>query len=119
MSALKKSDTVFEKVRNDILIQIATERLNPTDKLSSIRETAEKCGCCKATAQMILNSLCEEGILYKVPGDGYFVAMNVQEKAMELCFGKMDNALSNYIEQGHKLGLTNDALIERLRNSLS
>lgn len=68
------SDTLYNKVRNEILKLIIERQIGPNELLPSEGEIAELCGVSKMTSKLALNSLADEQILYRIPRRGSFLA---------------------------------------------
>ncbi len=68
------SDTLYNRVRNEILKMIVERQLSTNELLPSEGEIAKKCGVSKMTSKLALNSLAEEHIIYRIPRKGSFLA---------------------------------------------
>ena len=68
------SDTLYNKVRNEILKLIIERQIGSNELLPSEGEIAELCGVSKMTSKLALNSLAEEKIIYRIPRRGSFLA---------------------------------------------
>jgi GntR family transcriptional regulator, arabinose operon transcriptional repressor len=67
-------DTLYNKVRNEILKMIIERQIGSNELLPSEGEIAELCGVSKMTSKLALNSLAEEHIIYRIPRRGSFLA---------------------------------------------
>lgn len=67
-------DTLYNRVRNEILKMIIERRIGSNEMLPSEGEIAELCGVSKMTSKLALNSLAEEHIIYRIPRRGSFLA---------------------------------------------
>ncbi len=68
------SDTLYNKVRNEILKIIIERQIGSNELLPSEGEIAELCNVSKMTSKLALNSLAEEHIIYRIPRRGSFLA---------------------------------------------
>jgi DNA-binding LacI/PurR family transcriptional regulator len=68
------SDTLYNKVRNEILKLIIERQIGSNELLPSEGEIAELCGVSKMTSKLALNSLADEQIIYRIPRRGSFLA---------------------------------------------
>jgi DNA-binding LacI/PurR family transcriptional regulator len=68
------SDTLYKRVRNEILKLIIERQIGSNELLPSEGEIAELCGVSKMTSKLALNSLAEEQIIYRIPRRGSFLA---------------------------------------------
>lgn len=68
------SDTLYNRVRNEILKMIIERHIGANEILPSEGEIAEQCGVSKMTSKLALNSLVEDGIVYRIPRRGSFLA---------------------------------------------
>jgi DNA-binding LacI/PurR family transcriptional regulator len=68
------SDTLYNRVRNEILKLIIERQIGSNELLPSEGEIAELCGVSKMTSKLALNSLAEEQIIYRIPRRGSFLA---------------------------------------------
>jgi GntR family transcriptional regulator, arabinose operon transcriptional repressor len=69
----KIQDTLYNRVRNEILKLIIEKNIGPNELLPSEGEIAELCGVSKMTSKLALNSLVEEGLVYRIPRRGSFL----------------------------------------------
>ncbi len=70
-------DTLYNRVRNEILKLIIERQIGTNELLPSEGEIAEKCGVSKMTSKLALNSLAEEHIIYRIPRRGSFLSADV------------------------------------------
>ena len=68
------SDTLYNRVRNEILKLIIERQIGSNELLPSEGEIAELCGVSKMTSKLALNSLADEQIIYRIPRRGSFLA---------------------------------------------
>lgn len=87
------SDTLYNKVRNEILKLIIERQIGSNELLPSEGEIAELCGVSKMTSKLALNSLAEEKIIYRIPRRGSFLADVDLNKIRSMVDG---NSVSTY-----------------------
>ncbi|MDF2484361.1 MAG: hypothetical protein K0R46_529 [Herbinix sp.] len=87
------SDTLYNKVRNEILKLIIERQIGSNELLPSEGEIAELCGVSKMTSKLALNSLADEHILYRIPRRGSFLADVDLNKIRNMVDA---NSVSNY-----------------------
>ncbi len=68
------SDTLYNRVRNEILKMIIEKQISSNELLPSEGEIAKQCGVSKMTSKLALNTLAEEHIIYRIPRRGSFLA---------------------------------------------
>ncbi|MDF2941909.1 MAG: hypothetical protein K0S01_767 [Herbinix sp.] len=66
-------DTLYIRVRNEILKMIIERNIGANELLPSEGEIAELCGVSKMTSKLALNSLVDEQIVYRIPRRGSFL----------------------------------------------
>ena len=69
----KIQDTLYNRVRNEILKIIIEKNIKPNELLPSEGDLAELCGVSKMTSKLALNSLVKEGLVYRIPRRGSFL----------------------------------------------
>jgi DNA-binding LacI/PurR family transcriptional regulator len=87
------SDTLYNRVRNEILKLIIERQIGTNELLPSEGEIAELCGVSKMTSKLALNSLAEEQIIYRIPRRGSFLADVDLNKIRSMVDA---NSVSNY-----------------------
>lgn len=117
----KHPSTIWEPIKNEIVAMIIKGVLGKGDKVTSIAETAEKFNCGKSTAQKVLDSLCEENVLCKIHGKGYYVSNTIEDKMEEIeknYMEELDDAMLRYISKAQKIGLSNEEIVKRVKERL-
>lgn len=118
--AYKHPSTIWEQIKNEIVVLIINGTLQSGEKVMSIAETAKTFNCGKSTAQKVLDSLTQDNILYKEHGVGYFVVNDpdIQTKLEKAYMVEMKNTLDKYLEMARKIKLDDKEIIERIKLSL-
>lgn len=112
--------TVWEFMKYEILAMIINGEITNGDKVTSISETAQKFKCGKSTAQKVLDNLCQENILYKVHGKGYYVGdINSSiENIKKTYMNGLDNYLLTYISMAQKIGWSKEEIVMKVKEML-
>jgi len=117
----KHPSTIWEPIKTEIVAMIIKGILQRGDKITSIAETAEKFNCSKSTAQKVLDALCEENILSKIHGKGYYVSYDIAERmdALEESYmSELDEILIRYISRANKIGMGKDEILRNVQDKL-
>lgn len=117
----KHPSTIWEQIKEEIIAMIITGELRNGDKVTSIAETAGKYKCGKSTAQKVLENLCEEGVLYKLHGKGFYVGGDNEKMREELekeYRDEMNKILLKYISKSKKIGMTNEEIMDEVESML-
>lgn len=69
-----KFDTLYNWIYNEILKMIVSGQIKVNEQLPSEGELAERFGVSKMTSKLALNAVVDEGIIYRVPRKGSFLA---------------------------------------------
>ena len=107
-------------MKYEILAMIINGEITNGDKVTSISETAQKFKCGKSTAQKVLDNLCQENILYKVHGKGYYVGdINSSiENIKKTYMNGLDNYLLTYISMAQKIGWSKEEIVMKVKEML-
>lgn len=117
----KHPSTIWEPIKTEIVAMILKGVLQRGDKITSIAETADKFNCSKSTAQKVLDALCEEKVLSKIHGKGYYVCYDIGER-MDLLeenyMSEMDEILMRYISKAQKIGWGKDEILKKVQDKI-
>lgn len=111
-------DPIYLQIKNQIKAQILSGQLKEGDKLPSIRFLAKEVRVSMITAKRAFDELEKEGFIDSVQGKGNFVAAQNKKLIQEEYLKRIENKLLEIIEIAQFADLTNDELIEMLRNYL-
>lgn len=116
----KHPSSIWEQIKEDILALIICGKIAPGDKAPSIAEVTEKCNCSKTTAQKALESLCEEEILYLIPGRGFFVnsTKDIKNKIEDEYKESMEKTLQRFITMGKQIKMSDDEILKQVEKYL-
>ena len=117
----KHPSTIWDPINTEIVARIIKGILQRGDKITSIAETADKFNCSKSTAQKVLDSLCDENILSKIHGKGYYVNYDIAERmdALEESYmSELEEILNRYISRAKKIGMGKDEILRMVQNNL-
>jgi len=78
---------LFKQLRDVVLQMIEEGKYKPGDLLPSERELAEEYGISRVTVRQALNSLVQDGIIFKKQGKGNFVATKRIETKLDSLLG--------------------------------
>ncbi|WP_298825601.1 GntR family transcriptional regulator [uncultured Planococcus sp.] len=117
-NAFDSSKPIFLQVRELIEDQIVNDQLKEGDQAPSTNQLVSFYKINHATVSKGINQLVEEGILYKKRGIGMFVA----EGAKQTLVGQrkeafVDNYVRSLVQEAEKLGITQDEIIELIKNT--
>ncbi|MCI5698701.1 MAG: GntR family transcriptional regulator [Clostridiales bacterium] len=111
-------DPIYLQIKNQIKAQILSGQLKEGDKLPSIRFLAKEVRVSMITAKRAFDELEKEGFIDSVQGKGNFVAAQNKKLIQEEYLKRIESKLLEIIEIAQFADLTNDELIEMLRNYL-
>ncbi len=116
----KHPHTIWEQIREEIIVLIICGELRIGEKAPSLTEVTEKYHCGRTTAQKVMESLCESDILEVIPGKGFFVkkTRNLKDILEKEYRETMEDTLKKYIVMGKHIGMTDEELIQQLLTSL-
>lgn len=117
-NAFDSTKPIFLQVRKLIEDQIVNDQLKEGDQAPSTNQLVSFYKINHATVSKGINQLVEEGILYKKRGIGMFVA----EGAKQTLVGQrkeafVDNYVRNLVQEAKKLGITQEEIIELIKNT--
>ena len=105
---------IYEQIADQIKEQIMTGALAAGDALPSMRLLARELRISVITTKRAYEELERDGFLENVPGKGCFVAPQNQELLREARLRKVEDALSQAVDEARKGGLSLEDLQEML-----
>lgn len=105
---------VYEQIKQGIKLLVISGYLEPEDQLPPIRELATQLKVNANTIVKVYYQLDVEGYIYSMPGSGYFVRPDREERKDEKLH-LLEQITDEYISKGLKLGYSLEDMIERLR----
>lgn len=109
---LNPGTNIWYRVKRDIELKIITGEYTTGERIPTIVELMEQYHIGKATAQKVINSLYDEGIIIKKVGMGCFVKPFVKE----MLFAKHKNQLAGQImsavEEASLMGLDKNYVVK-------
>ena len=105
---------IYEQIADQIRAQILSGALKAGDALPSMRLLARDLRISVITTKRAYEELERDGFLENVPGKGCFVAPQNQELLREARLRKVEDALSQAVEEARKGGLSLEELQEML-----
>ncbi len=105
---------IAERIENDILRDIILEE----EKVLSTNEFARMLAINPATAAKGINTLVDQGILYKKRGIGMFVATGAKEMILNRRRGEfLESYVSNLLKEAERLGISKEEIIALIQKS--
>ena len=98
--------------------QILEGAIKEDEQLPSIRQLAKDLKISVITTTRVYNDLSDEGFIISVAGKGYFVAPRNNDLLKERMLCEMEEGLEKAVENGRNAGLSDDEIIEALKNYL-
>lgn len=105
---------IYEQITDQVKEQIMAGTLAAGDALPSMRLLARELRISVITTKRAYEELERDGFLENVPGKGCFVAPQNQELLREARLRKVEDALSQAVEEARKGGLSLEELQEML-----
>ena len=105
---------IYEQIANQVKEQIMTGELAAGDALPSMRLLARELRISVITTKRAYEELEREGFLENVPGKGCFVASQNRELLRETLLRRVEEHLSQAVEEARKGGLSLEEIHEML-----
>ncbi|WP_066893608.1 GntR family transcriptional regulator [Clostridium nigeriense] len=97
--------SIYEQIIKSIKNSIINEEILPKDMLPSIRSLARDLQISVITTKRAYDELEKEGLIYSVPGKGFYVKEPNREKLREEQLRNFEIDFENLIIEGKNLGL--------------
>lgn len=97
--------SIYEQIIKSIKTSIINEALLPEDMLPSIRSLARDLQISVITTKRAYEELEKEGIIYSVPGKGFYIKKPNREKLREEQLRNFEVLFESLIVEGKNLGL--------------
>ncbi|MFB1050314.1 GntR family transcriptional regulator [Paraliobacillus sp. JSM ZJ581] len=107
-------EPLFQQIKEQIKQQIYQEALKEGEALPSIRLLAKQLQVSVITTKRAYEDLEKEGFLISSIGKGTFVAGQQPHVLKERQIRELENELEQIIERAKQIGLTKQAIIERI-----
>ncbi|MCK4979076.1 MAG: GntR family transcriptional regulator [Candidatus Delongbacteria bacterium] len=104
---------VYDQIKQEIKLSIASGKLLEDEKMPSIRELASSLQINHNTIVKVYFQLDIEGYLYSQKGIGYFVKKNKDDRNIEK-YRILDELTKEYLEKISKLGFSTEEIIKSL-----
>ena len=105
---------IYEQITDQVKEQIMTGALAAGDALPSMRLLAKELRISVITTKRAYEELEREGFLENVPGKGCFVAPQNRELLLEAQLRRVEDILTQAVDEARKGGLTLEELQELL-----
>ena len=109
---------IYEQIEQQMKAQILEGAIKEDEQLPSIRQLAKDLKISVITTTRVYNDLSDEGFIISVAGKGYFVAPRNNDLLKERMLCEMEEGLEKAVENGRNAGLSDDEIIEALKNYL-
>ena len=109
---------IYEQIEQQMKAQILDGTITEDEQLPSIRQLARDLKISVITTTRVYNDLSDEGFIISVAGKGYFVAPRNNDLLKERMLCEMEEGLEKAVENGRNAGLSDDEIIEALKNYL-
>lgn len=107
-------EPLFQQIKEQIRNQIYQEVLKEGDALPSMRILAKQLQVSVITTKRAYEDLEKEGFLISSVGKGTFVSGQQSHVLKEWKIREIENDLEKVVEDAKQLGLTKEAIIERV-----
>lgn len=120
MSENAHNNKIWLDIKSKIEYMIICGNLKVGEKVPSITEASVLFDCGKSTAQKVLDELCDEGIIQKKRGVGYFLKPYAREQILEKYKERWGYNLEKIVSEINELHLDSDDIeeIETLLNGI-
>lgn len=98
-----KNQYLYIQIADSILEKIESGQLKPHERLKSERELSEELGTSRLTVRKALAMLVSQGVLYRVPSKGTFVAEPKLAQEMNVLIGLSDQLIRSGLQPGAKV----------------
>ena len=109
---------IYEQIEQQMKAQILDGTITEDEQLPSIRQLARDLKISVITTTRVYNDLSDEGFIISVAGKGYFVAPRNNDLLKERMLCEMEEGLEKAVINGRNAGLSDDEIIEALKNYL-
>lgn len=103
---------IWQQLAHQVREAIARGRLQPGDRLPSVRELSRTVVVNPNTIARVYTELEREGILNTRPGLGAFVAQPSSEPSLKVRKKRLQEALDHFLTEAVHLGVTAEEVVE-------
>ncbi len=108
----KSGVPIYTQIENQLKQEIIEGRLSPGELLPSIRSLASDLNISVITTKRAYEELEKEGMVYSVPGKGFFVDNPDREYLAEQRVLTVQEQLADMLRQCRKSGLTKEDVLD-------
>ena len=121
MRIKKDREFLWQSVKADIEARIIRGEYKSGDLVPSITSMTEKYQIGRTTAQKILNSLCDEGIIVKRVGIGCFVApkTSVKDKLLSKNMQRIQGLALQRVKEARALDIDCEQLLQMVKDKFN
>lgn len=109
------NEPIYEQIKNSIKSQIIDGSLKEEEALPSIRSLARELEISVITTKRAYSELEKEGFIVTVPGKGSFIASQNKEFLREQKLKKIEEHLTNAVNESKMMNLNFNDLVEMLK----
>ena len=110
---MSQSPNVWQDVKKDIEYKILTGVFIAGERIPPIRKIAKDYSISQCTAQKILNTLYQEGIIESKRGVGFFVKPYIREKLLSEHKRNLEKIVINAVEEAALIGVDLMSMVEK------
>lgn len=108
-----QSPNVWQDVKTDIEHKILMGDFIAGERIPPIRKIAKDYGICQSTAQKVLNTLWQEGIIEPKRGVGFFVKPYIREKLLAEHKIRLEKTMIDAVEEAALVGVDLISMVEK------
>ena len=107
------SPNIWQEVKADIEYKIITGEYAAGERIPPIRKISKDYNIGQSTAQKVLNTLYQEGIIESKRGVGFFVSPYIKEKLIEERRKNLEKLVAKAAEEAGIIGMDLNSMIEQ------
>ena len=112
MKTQKNAEELWLAVKNDIELEILKGTYRAGERIPTLVELVEKYGIGRVTAQKVINSLADDGIIVKQVSQGCFVKPYVKDKIFEKRKKRLQLQLEAQAHEAQALGFAKEQFLQ-------
>lgn len=113
----KSKTPVYEQIKQEIKLLIASGVLPEDEMMPSIRELASTLQINQNTIVKVYYQLDMEGFLYSLKGKGYYVKKSNRDRTLDK-HRMLEELTNEFMEKVLKLGFTSEEIKQTIKNKL-
>jgi GntR family transcriptional regulator len=113
----KSKTPVYDQVKQEIRLLIASGKLKEDEMMPSIRELASLLQINQNTIVKVYYQLDQEGFLYSLKGKGYYVKKSNQDRKIDK-HRMLEELTNEFMEKVLKLGFSSEEIKDTIKKKL-